>query len=65
MCEDDTVSIHVTEVSSHVLELDIRILHLLPHSVPAGMGASKPNLLETSGVEVVEEQHAWYVEVYV
>ena len=65
MCEQDTVSIHVIEVSSLVLEFAIGILHLLPRAVPAGMGASKPKLLELSGVEIVEDQHAWYVEVCV
>ena len=38
MCEQDTVSIHVIEVSSLVLEFAIGILHLLPHAVPVGMG---------------------------
>ena len=32
------VSIHVVDVSSLVLEIAIGILHLLPTSVPAGMG---------------------------
>ena len=59
------MSIYVIEVSRIALEFAIGILHLLPHAVPAGMGASKPKLLELSGVEVVEEQHAWYVEVCV
>ena len=65
MCAQDTVSIQLIEVSSLVLELVICTLRLLPHAVPAGMGAFKPKLLELSGVEVVEEQHAWYVEVCV
>ena len=65
VCEQDTVSIHVTEVSSFVLELAICILRLLFHAVSAGICAFKPNLLELIGVEAVEEQHAWYVEVCV
>ena len=65
MCEQDTVSIHVIEVSSLVLELDIGILHLLHRAVPADMGKFEPEPPGISGVEVVEEQHAWYVEVCV
>ena len=65
VCEQDTVSIHVIEVSSLVLEFAIYILHLLPHDVPAGMSEFESKLPELSGVEVVEEQHAWYVEVCV
>ena len=61
MCEQDTVSIQVTKVSSLVLEFAICILHLMHPSVPAGMGEFEPKLLELSGVEVVEEQHAWYI----
>ena len=53
MCEQDTVSIHVIEVSSLVLELAIGILHLLPHAVPAGMSEFESKLPELSGVEVV------------
>ena len=53
VCEQDTVSIHVIEVSGLVLEFAIGILQLLPHAVPAGMGASKPKLLGLSGVAVV------------
>ena len=65
VCEQDTISIQATKVSSLVPEFAIGILHLLPNAVLAGMGTSKPTLLELSGVEVVEEQHAWYVEVCV
>ena len=56
------MSINVIQVSSLVLELDIGILHLLPHAVPAGMGAFDLEPPGISGVEAVEEQHAWYVE---
>ena len=65
VCEQDTVSIHVIEVSSLVFEFAIGILHLLPHAVPAGMGAFELELPGISGVEVADEQHAWYVEVCV
>ena len=65
MCEQDTVSIHVIEVSSLVLELGICILHLLPHAVPAGMGEFELEPPGISGVDAVEEQHAWYMEVCV
>ena len=53
------------EVTSLVLEQAIGILHLLPHAVPADMGEFEPELPGISGVEAVEEQHAWYVEVCV
>ena len=59
------MSIHVIEVSSLVLELAICILHLLFHAVPAGMGEFESKLPELSGVAVVKEQHAWYMEVCV
>ena len=65
MCEQDTVSIHVIEVSSLVLELAIGMLHLLPHAVPAGMGEFESKLPELIVVAVVKEQHAWYMEVCV
>ena len=59
VCEQDTVSIHVIEVSNLVLEFAIGILHLLPHAVPAGMGEIELKPPGISGVEVAEEQHAW------
>ena len=65
MCEQDTVSIHVIQVYSLVLELAIGILHLLPHAVPAGMGEFELKPPGISGVEVADEQHAWYMGVCV
>ena len=65
MCEKDTVSIHMIEVSRLVLEFAIGMLCLLPHAVSAGMGEFELKPPGISGVEVVEEQHAWYVEVCV
>ena len=65
MCEQDTVSIRVTEVSSLVLEFAIGMLCLLPHAVSASVGEFELGPPGISGVEVVEEQHAWYVEVCV
>ena len=59
------VSIHVIDVSSRVLEFAIGILCLLHRAVSAGMGEFEPTPPGLSGVEVVEEQHAWYVEVCV
>ena len=61
VCEQDTMSTQATKVSSFVPEFAIGTLYLLPNAMPAGIGTSKPTLLELSGVEVVEEQHAWYM----
>ena len=44
VCEQDTMSIQVIEVSNLVLDFSIGILHLLPHAVPAGMGAFESKL---------------------
>ena len=57
MCEQDTVSIHVIDVSSRVVGFTIGNLHLLHRAVPAGMGEFEPKP-HGSGAEVVEEQHA-------
>jgi len=65
VCEQDTAHIHVIIAPNNVLELAIYNLHLLPRAVPAGMGILKPQPTQREGVEVVEEQCAWYVEVCV
>ena len=66
MCEQDTVSIiHVIDVSSLVVEFTIGILCLLHRAVSAGMSEFELKPPGISGLEVVEEQHAWYVEVCV
>ena len=65
-CEHDAVSIHVIEVSILVLKFAImRILHLLPHVVKAGMGKFELELPGISGEEVVDAQHEWFGEVCV
>ena len=65
MCELDTVHIHVMKVSNHVLKLTTGNLHLLPRVVQAGLGVSDLEPPEFCGLEVMDEQCAWYVEVCV
>ena len=65
VCEQDTMRIHVIEASKLVLEFATGILHLLPRVVPADMDAFELKPTELSGVDIVDEQYAWYVEVCV
>ena len=65
VCGLDTVHIHVMEVSNHVLRLAIDSLQLLPGAVQAGLGVSDLQPSDFSGLEVMDEQCAWYVEVCV
>jgi len=65
VCELDTAHIHVMAASNHVLELAICNMHLLFSAVQAGLGVSDLPPTEISGVEVADEQCAWYVEVRV
>ena len=65
VCELDTVHIHVTYVSNHIVELAICNLHLLFRTVQAGLGVSDLQPPDFGGLEVIDEQCAWYVEVCV
>ena len=63
VCDQDTEHIHVTVAPTHVLELTICNLLLLPRAVLAGMGILELQPTQRGGVEVVvDEQCAWYVE---
>jgi len=50
------------KASNRMLELTIGNLHQLLHDVQAGLGVSDLQPTEISGVEVTDEQCAWYVE---
>ena len=63
--ELDTVHIHVLSVSNCAVVLAICKLHLLPRAVQAGLVVSDLQPPKLGGVEVVEEQCAWYVLVCV
>ena len=65
MCEQDTAHIHVIIAPTHDLELTICNLHLLPRAVPAGMDILELQPIQMEGVEVVDWQCAWYVEVFI
>ena len=65
MCELDTVHIHVMPIPNHVVELAICNLNLLLRAAQAGVDVFDPELPQSSGLEVVDEQCAWYVEVCV
>ena len=65
MCELDTVHIHVMQVFNHVLKVAICNLHLLSRVVQAGLGVSGLEPPKFGGLEVTDEQCAWYVEVCV
>ena len=65
VCEQETAHIHVMLMANRILELDICNLHLLPRAVPAGMDILELQPIQREGVEVVDEQCAWYVEVCV
>ena len=65
VCELDTAHIHVISIPNHVLELAICILRLMSLAVQAGMGLSDLEPPQVSGVEAVDEQCVWYVEVCV
>ena len=65
MCELDTVHIDVISIPSHVLELPIYNLHLLSLAVQAGLDVFDLEPPQVSGLEVVDGQCAWYVEVCV
>ena len=65
MSEPDTVHIHVIKYPNLVLEPDICNLNLLPRAVQAGLGVSDLQPSEFGGLEVIDEQCAWYVEVCV
>ena len=65
VCGLDTVHIHVMEVSNHVLRLAIDSLQLLPGGVQTGLGVSDLQPSDFSGLEIMDEQCAWYVEVCV
>ena len=61
----DTAHIHVMATSNHESELATCNMHLLFHTVQSGLGVSDIQPTGLSGVEVVDEQCAWYVEVCV
>ena len=61
--ELDTAHLHVLAVSNHAVVLAICKLHLLPRPVPAGLVVSDLQPSELGGVEVADEQCAWYVRV--
>ena len=61
----DTVHIHVMTESNHVVELFICNLHLLLRDVQAGLGVFDLKSPQLSGLEVVDEECACYVEVCV
>ena len=63
--ELDTADIHMMPIPNHVVELAICNLHLLFHAVQAGMDVSSLELSQVSGLEVVDEPCAWYVELCV
>ena len=63
--EMDTIHIDVISIPNHVLELSVCNLHLLFRAVQAGMDAFDLELPQISGLEVVDEQCAWYVKVRV
>ena len=61
--ELDTAHIHVLAASNHAVVLAICKLHLLPRAVHAGLVVYDLQPPELGGVEVVDEQCAWYVRV--
>ena len=65
MCELDTVHIYLKKVPNHVVELVICNLHLLPRAVQAGLVVSGLEPTRPDSLGVMDEQCAWYVEVYV
>ena len=67
VCEQDTEHIHVIIAPTHVLELTICNLLILPRAVPVGMSILVVQPTHTTGVEVVDVdgQCVWYVEVCV
>ena len=65
MCELDTVHIHVKEVSNHVKELPYATCTyciVLCKLAWVYLSSNQPIFV---GLEVVDEQRAWYVEVCV
>ena len=65
VCEQDTAHSHVIIAPIHFPDLAVCNLHILPRAVPAGMGILELQPTHTRGVEVMDEQCAWYVEVCV
>ena len=65
MCELDTVHIHIKKVANHLVDLARGQPHLLSRAVRAGLGVSDLQPTEFGGLEVMDEQGAWYVEVCV
>ena len=65
MCELDTAHIHVISTSNLELELSICNLHFLFCAVQAGVGVFDLKPPQVSGLEVVDGQCAWYMEVCV
>ena len=61
----DTAHIHVMPIPNHAVELSIFNLHLLLRAAQAGMDVFDLELPQSSGLEVVDEQCAWYVKVCV
>ena len=65
VCELDTAHIHVISTPNLVLELPICNLHLLFRAVQAGVDVFDLKPPQVSGLEVVDGQCAWYMEVCV